>query len=282
MSAEIGMKIREARTAAGMSQAKLADAVDGVTASGISKAERGIKELTPEQLQAIAEATGVAPETLMTAETVEAVPEKTDAPSEPEKETAEEITVEVTEEEKELIDSFKAADAETQNAVTSVLKDESPQSPLAGIVTTVAGMMGASEEKGEQITGVVNGLTGLIGSSGEKGGQMVDTVNGVAGMVGALAASENPIASVVDGLTGVVSSSVKNGDKIVGIANGIAGVLGGNGENGENPLVGVVSGLVGKMVSAAGKAASAPAETGSVPAETTADDTAENEDQKSE
>ena len=94
MSAEIGMKIKEARTAAGMSQAKLAEAVEGVTASGISKAERGLKELTPEQLRAIAEATGVAPETFMAAE--------------PEKEAAEEITVEVTEEEKELIDSFNS------------------------------------------------------------------------------------------------------------------------------------------------------------------------------
>ena len=32
MSAEIGMKIKEARTDSGMSQAKLAEAVEGVTA----------------------------------------------------------------------------------------------------------------------------------------------------------------------------------------------------------------------------------------------------------
>lgn len=268
MSAEIGMKIKESRTAAGMSQAKLAEAVEGVTASGISKAERGLKELTPEQLQAIAAATGVAPEMLMAAEPAEA---------EPEKEAAEEITVEVSEEEKELIDSFKAADAETQDAVVSVLKNEPPQSPLAGVVTGVAGMMGVSPEKGEQISGVVNGITGLVGSS-EKGGQMVDTVNGVAGMVGALAASENPIASVIDGLTGMVSASVKNGDQIVGIANGIAGVLGGNAENGESPLVGVVNGLVGKVVSQAAAAHAAKAGAPADAAEPTAEDTAESED----
>ena len=267
MSAEIGMKIKEARTAAGMSQAKLAEAVEGVTASGISKAERGLKELTPEQLRAIAEATGVAPETFMAADPVEA---------------AEEIAVEVSEEEKELIDSFKAADAETQDAVVSVLKNEPPQSPLAGVVSGVAGMMGASPEKSEQISGVLNGITGLVSSSGEKGGQMVDTVNGVAGMVGALAASENPVASVVDGLTGMVSASVKNGDQIVGIANGIAGVLGGNAENGESPLVGVVSGLVGKVVSKAAAAHAGKAGAPADAAEPAAEDTAESEDQKSE
>ena len=273
MSAEIGMKIKEARTAAGMSQAKLAEAVEGVTASGISKAERGLKELTSEQLRAIAEATGVGPETLMAAEPAEA---------EPAKEAAEEITVEVTEEEKELIDSFQAADAETQEAVVSVLKNEPPQSPLAGVVSGVAGMMGVSPEKGEQISGVVNGITGLVGSSGEKGGQMVDTVNGVAGMVGALAASENPVANVVDGLTGILSASVKNGDQIVGIANGIAGVLGGNAENGESPLVGVVSNLVGKVVSKAAAAHAGQAGAPADAAEPAAEDTSESEDQKSE
>ncbi len=126
-------------------------------------------------------------------------------------------------------------------------------------------------------------ISGLIPYGAQQ--EMNSKIRGKDIMVGALAASENPIASVVDGLTGIVSSSVKNGDQIVGIANGIARVFGGNGENGESPLVGVVSGLVGKMVSAAGKAASAPAKADDVPAGadgTTSEDTSESAEQKSE
>ena len=48
---EDGIRLKEARTAAGLSQAALAEAA-GVSAAAISKAERGIKELTAEQLEA--------------------------------------------------------------------------------------------------------------------------------------------------------------------------------------------------------------------------------------
>ena len=58
MTEQIGARIKEARLEAGMSQKALAEAVDGISASTISRAERGLKELTDEQLVAIAEATG--------------------------------------------------------------------------------------------------------------------------------------------------------------------------------------------------------------------------------
>ena len=70
--------------------------------------------------------------------------------------------------------------------------------------------------------------------------------------------------------------------EIVGIANGIAGVLGGDGENGESPLVGVVSSLVGKVVSKAAAAHAGTAGASDSAAETAAEGTAESEDQKSE
>ena len=65
MESQTGTRIREARTAAGMTQAELAKAVEGVSVSGIGKAERGEKALTPEQLKAVADATGVTIEFLM-------------------------------------------------------------------------------------------------------------------------------------------------------------------------------------------------------------------------
>lgn len=59
MSIETGIKIKEARTAAGISQAALAKEAGCVTATDISKAERGLKELTPEQMAAVAKALGM-------------------------------------------------------------------------------------------------------------------------------------------------------------------------------------------------------------------------------
>ena len=63
---KVGDLIREARTAAGLTQAGLAKAA-GVTASDISKAERGEKELTQAALKAIAKATGVTQASLLNA-----------------------------------------------------------------------------------------------------------------------------------------------------------------------------------------------------------------------
>ena len=65
MSKNSGALIREARLSAGMTQVELANAVEGISASTISKAERGVRELKPEQLQKIADATGVTYESLL-------------------------------------------------------------------------------------------------------------------------------------------------------------------------------------------------------------------------
>ncbi len=63
----VGTLIREARTAKDLSQEALAEAVSGLTASELGKAERGEKELTQAQLKAIAKATGVTQKSLLEA-----------------------------------------------------------------------------------------------------------------------------------------------------------------------------------------------------------------------
>ncbi len=63
----VGTLIREARTAKGLSQEKLATGIEGLTASDISKAERGDKELSQAQLRAIAKATGITQKSLLEA-----------------------------------------------------------------------------------------------------------------------------------------------------------------------------------------------------------------------
>ena len=50
-SKKLGNLIKEARTGAGLTQEQLARRIAGVSASDISQAERGLKDLTQEQLK---------------------------------------------------------------------------------------------------------------------------------------------------------------------------------------------------------------------------------------
>ena len=180
MTAQLGTRIKKARTAAGMTQAELAKAVDGVTATDISKAERGIMELSAEQLKAIAEATGVAPESLMdgvaTAEEAPSVAEESAAP------------VSLTEAEEELLALYRAANAGSQKAVLFVLKGEKQLIPklkslLAGLMKSggengenpLARMMGGDENGENPLPGLIGGLMGMMGSLvGKMGGENPD------------------------------------------------------------------------------------------------------------
>lgn len=103
MSIQVGSLIREARTAAGLNQKELAEKVDGLSAYLLGKAERGEAELTQQQLEAIADAVGVSPESLLGG------------------------AIEVSDE--EIIDLYKAADPETQKAAVSLLKGEKQAAP---------------------------------------------------------------------------------------------------------------------------------------------------------
>ena len=58
MANKIGKLIKEAREAAGLTQAELSKKAKAVTSTEISKAERGELKLTDDQLKAIAKATG--------------------------------------------------------------------------------------------------------------------------------------------------------------------------------------------------------------------------------
>ena len=162
MSKQTGASIKEARTSAGLSQKALAEKVEGLSASSLGKAERGEKELTPEQLTAIAEATGVAPETLM-----EVAPE--------EKALSDE----------ELLDLLKAADPETKKAAVSVLKGEKPQG--GDMMSMFAGMMGGAGGEGAEggdnpMAGMMNMFGGMMGGgAGGEGGEGGD--NPMAGMM---------------------------------------------------------------------------------------------------
>lgn len=128
MAKKVGTLIKEARTAAGLTQEALAKKVDGVTASDISKAERNEKELTKDQLKQIAKACGVTQASLLNAG--KAAPAKKTAAS---KTTAKKTTaaasssMKLTNAEKKLVELYRKATTEQKEEALKALKgDDDP------------------------------------------------------------------------------------------------------------------------------------------------------------
>lgn len=154
MGKKTGALIKEARTAAGLTQEALAKKVDGVSASDISKAERGEAELTQAALKQIAKATGVTQTSLLNAEKGESTAKKP-AASKPAaktssktgaektssktaaKTTAKTEEVKLTAAEKTLLKLYREADADTRKAAVSLLKGE--KTDVQQMLTTMLG-----------------------------------------------------------------------------------------------------------------------------------------------
>ena len=136
----VGTLIKEARTKAGMTQAELAKKA-GCTASDISKAERGEKELTQDQLKAIAKATGVTQKSLLDAAKGAGSSSSSGSKSDDFKLTAAE---------KKLVELYRDADKATKSAALKVLKgeaeieEEEESSGLGSILGNIAGSAAAS------------------------------------------------------------------------------------------------------------------------------------------
>ena len=123
----VGALIKEARTAAGLTQEQLAKKVGTVTASDIGKAERGEAELSQAVLKQIAKATGVTQASLLNAAKSAKKPEakkteskKTEAKKTEKKETEFKLTAA----EKKLVELYRAADKETKEDAVKVLKGD--------------------------------------------------------------------------------------------------------------------------------------------------------------
>jgi len=144
---KVGDLIKEARTAAGLTQAALAEKVDGASASDISKAERGEKELTQAQLRQIARATGVTQRSLLEApagassaggKKTGSSGKKTGSPAKKSGGS------ELTKAEKTLVDLYRAADSDTKKAAVALLKGEKPEPGgiLASLFGTAVDILG--------------------------------------------------------------------------------------------------------------------------------------------
>lgn len=118
MANKVGPMIKEARTNAGLTQEQLAKKIEGLSATDVSKAERGEKELTQTQLKAIAKATGVTQKSLL-----EAAEKSTYGAAKPAA-SSKKNDLELTAAEKKLVELYRAADADTKKAALKVLKGE--------------------------------------------------------------------------------------------------------------------------------------------------------------
>ena len=154
MANKVGPLIKEARTGAKLTQEQLAKQVDGLTASDISKAERGEAELSQAQLKAIAKATGVTQASLLNAakestysgKKTGGTAKKTSSSSATKTSTAKkEEEFKLTAAEKKLVELYRAADKTTRENAVKLLKGEKTEasglldSLLGGAMDLIAG-----------------------------------------------------------------------------------------------------------------------------------------------
>lgn len=133
MAKKVGTLIKEARTAAGLTQEALAKKVDGVTAGDISKAERNEKELTKDQLKQIAKACGVTQASLLNAGKAAPAKKTAAAKTTTKKTTAKKTTaaasssMKLTNAEKKLVELYRKATTEQKEEALKALKgDDDP------------------------------------------------------------------------------------------------------------------------------------------------------------
>ncbi len=115
MGKKTGARIKEARTAAGLTQEQLAKRIAGLSASEISRAERGELELTQAVLKRIAKETGVTQTSLLNAE-------KSASKTKTAKSKSEDM--DLTASERKLVELYRKADSDTKKAAVSLLKGE--------------------------------------------------------------------------------------------------------------------------------------------------------------
>lgn len=151
-SKKVGTLIKESRTGADLTQEQLARKISGLSASDISLAERGQKELTQAQLKQIAKITGVTQASLINAAkgtasskstSAKKTTEKTSATKKASASSAAKSSMQVTAAEKKLVELYRKADADTRKEALKVLKGEEDgtENLLEDILETVQGLL---------------------------------------------------------------------------------------------------------------------------------------------
>lgn len=164
MANKVGALIKEARTNAKLTQEQLASKLDGISASDISKAERGEKELTQTVLKQIAKLTGVTQSSLVNAAKESTYGEKKAETGSAKKKTSSASAKKaddgfmLTSTEKKLVELYRAADSDTKKRVTAILKGESD-----GAEDLLGNILGGIGNLGDNLGVDLSSLSGLLG-----------------------------------------------------------------------------------------------------------------------
>ena len=133
MAKKVGTLIKEARTAAGLTQEQLARKIKGLSAAELGKAESGEVELTQAFLKEIAKATGVTQASLLTAAKATtakktATAKKTETAKKTttakKTSTAKKADADLTAAEKKMLEAYRAATSDAKKTALKILKDE--------------------------------------------------------------------------------------------------------------------------------------------------------------
>ena len=168
MSKKLGTLVKNARTEKGLTQAELAKKVKELTASDISKIERGEKEPTQDVLKKLAKALGVTQASLLGAASGKAktagtsgkasgkTSGKTTGKTASKTKTAA-GELKLTEAEKKLVQLYRKANADTKKTAVSLLEGTASVKDLMAAVVR--------EKTGGMLSGqVTSGLEDLLGS----------------------------------------------------------------------------------------------------------------------
>ena len=196
----LGELIKEARTSAGLTQEQLAQSVGDMTASDVSKAERGQKVPTQNQLKQIAKTTGVTQKSLLDAAKApdaagsgNTVSGKTAAGTAASGKTASGTTasgkttsgkttsgkttsgntVQVTATEKKLLELYRAADSDKKKAVMSLLKGETQTAS-----EMISSLLDGSKKPDEILTSLFSGSSSGSNSNSKKTDDIVSSLLG--------------------------------------------------------------------------------------------------------
>ena len=132
---KLGQLINAARTDAGLTQEQLARKVKNCSASDVSKAERGEKVLTNDQLKQIAKATGVTQKSLLdAAKGASASGTSSSSSSAKPKTGANTTSVKLTSTEKKLVEYYRKADSQTKKEAMSLLKGEKVETLVGNLI----------------------------------------------------------------------------------------------------------------------------------------------------
>ena len=155
MSKKLGKLVKEARTAKGFTQAQLADKVDGLTASDVSKIERGEKEPAEAVVKLMAKALGVTQVSLVSAMSGKSSAAKTGTG----KTGTSSADLKLTAAEKKLLNLYRKADADTKKAAMDLLAGES--STLADILGALLGKQ-SGKKQDDTMSAMLSGLMEML------------------------------------------------------------------------------------------------------------------------